>query len=109
MNNIQLYASYAQWGIFFIIVILNLLIGFIRGPKKTFYYTTVSSALALVLMWVISFSTLRCIFRSSRILIHFIERFRLNLPEAIRYILVYPNLSPILFALLDVVFKIIVF
>ena len=109
MNNIQLYASYAQWGIFFLIVISNLLIGFIRGTKKTFYYTTVSIALTLVLMWGISFVTFRWIFRSSGILIHFIESFGLSLPEAIRDILVNPNLSPILFALLDVVLKIILF
>lgn len=105
MENIYLYLSVLQWGLLLLIVFFNIMLGLKRGTKKTTYYTVVSVVLTLTLFFGISFLSIRMLFSTAGRLIHFLERF-MTIPPNIRSYLVNPNLSPIIFALLDIAFKI---
>src|SRR5690554_5734849 len=108
MDNINLILGILQWGVFFFFVIANLLLGFMRGTRKTLFYTIVSFGLTLLLFFGISFVSIRMLFSSAGRLIYFVEAY-VTIPENIKNILVNPDLSPFVFALLDILFKFVVF
>src|SRR5690625_900884 len=108
MDNINLILGILQWGVFFFFVIVNLLIGFKRGTKKTLYYTLVSIVLTVLLFFGISFMSIKMIFRSVGRLIYFVEAY-VTIPDNIKNILVNPDLSPFVFAVIDILFKFVLF
>ena len=108
MENINMYVINIQWGIFFGFILINMLIGFKRGFKKTSYYTIVSIGLTLLLMFGISFITINWFFKNPETLVKFVERF-VDIPEDVRGIVINESVSPLLYVIIDIVLKIAVF
>ncbi|HHT55421.1 MAG TPA: hypothetical protein GX012_02535, partial [Acholeplasma sp.] len=108
MENISMYVINIQWGIFFGFILINMLIGFKRGFKKTSYYTIVSIGLTLLLMFGISFITINWFFKNPETLVEYVERF-VDIPEDVRGIVINESVSPLLYVIIDIVLKIAVF
>lgn len=96
-----------QWGIIGVFVLFHFLVGFARGTRKTLYYTIVSFSLTVLLLWGISFISIR-IFTSPGALLTLIEKFT-TIPPDIKEYLVNPGLSGILFAIIDIIVRVIAF
>lgn len=96
-----------QWAVIGFFVLFHYLNGFRRGTKPTLYYTIVSFVLTFVLLFGVSFLTIRTIFTPGSLL-EFIERYT-TIPDDIRVYLTEPELSAVLFAVIDVVIRIVAF
>lgn len=96
-----------QWGIIGFFILFHFITGFVRGTKKTLFYTIVSFLLTFLLLWGISFITIRFMFTPGSLL-NFIERFA-TIPAEYRMYLVKPDLSAIVFAVIDVFVRIVAF
>src|SRR5690554_6092680 len=108
MENINMYVINIQWGLFFAFILINMLIGFKRGFKKTSYYTVISIGLTLLLMFGISFITINWFFKNPETLVKFAERF-VDIPEDVRGIIINESVSPLLYVFIDIVLKVVVY
>lgn len=108
MENIELYLSLLQWGVFFLFVLLNLLIGLKRGTRKTLYYTLVSFGLTIVLLFGISFVSVKVFFPTIEKVVLFAEKF-IEIPLNVKTYILDPTISPVVYMLVDIVFKLIIF
>src|SRR5690554_2575138 len=108
MENINMYVINIQWGLFFAFILINMLIGFKRGFKKTSYYTVISIGLTLLLMFGISFITINWFFKNPETLVKFGERF-VDIPEDVRGIIINESVSPLLYVFIDIVLKVVVY
>src|SRR5690554_1829092 len=108
MENISMYVINIQWGLFFAFILINMLIGFKRGFKKTSYYTVVSIGLTLLLMFGISFVTINWFFNSPDNLVRFVGRF-VDISEDVKGVLSNNSVGPLLFVVIDTVLKIVIF
>src|SRR5690554_5881527 len=108
MENISMYVINIQWGLFFAFILINMLIGFKRGFKKTSYYTVVSIGLTLLLMFGISFVTINWFFNSLDNLVRFVGRF-VDISEDVKGVLSNNSVGPLLFVVIDTVLKIVIF
>ena len=109
MGNIENIVGLVQWGVFFFFITVHYVIGFVRGTKKSLYYTVVSILLTLVLMFGISFVSITWFIKTPGALLDFVEKLKIPLSSTVREYLESPELNVIVFALADVVFKIVVF
>src|SRR5690554_1163182 len=108
MQDISMYVINIQWGLFFAFILINMLIGFKRGFKKTSYYTVVSIGLTLLLMFGISFVTINWFFNSPENLVRFVGRF-VDISEDVKGVLSNNSVGPLLFVVIDTVLKIVIF
>ncbi|WP_156951180.1 CvpA family protein, partial [Haploplasma modicum] len=95
-----------QWTIFLLVLLINFLVGYKRGFKKSLFYTLSSLILSIVLLFGLSFISIRIVFKTPGALLSFTDKF-FSLPESVRVYLVNPELSPYVFAILDLVLRIV--
>jgi hypothetical protein len=98
-----------QWGIVSIFVLIHFLLGFARGTSKSAYYTIVSIFLTVVTIGLVSFLTIRWFFTPESLLAYVQGLTGGAIPADFEQFFLDPNLSGIVFALIDLVLKIIAF
>ncbi|MDY0277748.1 MAG: hypothetical protein RBQ97_06655 [Acholeplasma sp.] len=107
MQNIDTIALAVQWGIILFFVLINFMIGFKRGTKKTLYYTVVSIALTGLLLFGLSLLSIRMFFTPGSLL-NLVDKY-VTLPSGIRDLLLNEETSAVVFAILDIILKIVIF
>lgn len=108
MENLTTIISYALWGLVGIFIFFGFLIGYKRGFKKSLYFSTTNIAVMVLLLIGLSFVSIRIIFPSAGTLLEFTDKYYV-LNDNIREYILNPNLSPFVFAILDIVFKVLLF
>ena len=102
------YVVWIQWGVVGFFALLHFIIGFKRGAKKSLFYSVLSVILMVLVLFLISFISVRP-FLSDANLIKLVERFT-SLPESVRAsILDNPDSLAVIYALVDLVVKLVAF
>ena len=98
-----------QWGIVGFFVLFYFIIGFFRGTLKTGYYTLVSILLTLIVLWIVSGISFGTYFSSQE----FVDLIQSNsgnaIPSDFATYLLQPSVIALVFAIVDVVVRIVVF
>ncbi|MFU8793612.1 MAG: hypothetical protein ACNA7K_06255, partial [Acholeplasmataceae bacterium] len=98
-----------QWGIVAVFVFLHFMIGFMRGGSKSTYFTIVSIILTFVTLWLVSLFTIRW-FITPDMLLQLINQYAAGVvPAEFSAYLLDPNISGFLFAMVDLVLRIVGF
>src|SRR5690554_3434594 len=97
-----------QWLILIIFLLVGVFSGTRRGFKKTYFYVVTNLLLTIGVIFLISIATIRWIFPTAGALVEFASKY-LSLDQNTMDYLTNPNISPVIFALIDVVFKILLF
>jgi hypothetical protein len=102
-----------QWGIIGFFVFIHFLIGFLRGTRKSTYFTLVSLLMTVVTIWIVSNLSLNLIFSSGmtfQSLIDLINGFAGGvIPDDVITYLNEPQILGVAIAIIDLVIRIIAF
>jgi hypothetical protein len=103
-----------QWGVVGFFVVIHFLFGFLRGSHKSTYFTIVSLIMTIVTIWIISMLSFNLIFQGGFTLDRAIELVEGLLgqgfiPDEYRSYISDPAVVAILFAILDLVLRLIAF
>lgn len=97
-----------QWIILLIFIVVGFFVGKKRGFKKSYYYLITNFVITLSILIIVSLVSIRLIFPTAGDLLAFVSKY-LSLNDNILNYIKNPKISPVFFALVDVLFKIVVF
>lgn len=97
------------WGIIGFFVLIHFLIGLKRGTKKSLYYTITSIILTVILLFITSLMSIRMFFPTIGSLTTFLMNRGLTLDDQILQLLFNPEVGPLVFVIIDILYKFIIF
>ena len=98
----------AQWGIVLLFVLFHFFLGFKRGTSKSLYYFVVSLIMTVVTLLLVSMITIRVLYTPTS-LISQVKGLWDAFPTEYEAILADPGVGAVIFALVDLVVKIVAF
>lgn len=109
IESILNYVIIGSWVFVGFFVLINILLGFKRGTKKTLYYTITSLISIILIMIGLSFLTIKWFIPTPGDLVKVLEGFGLKSDNQLMQLVYDPSTSPVVFAVIDIVLKIVVF